>query len=384
MCKVFIMSGIPTTKGKQKKAFDLIFEMAELMSKHNTDGLGYTLMDDKGRIGGERWLINKEAFKERIRPKEANEFSAVKSIVDKFKGVLESKDVYGNNEEKFDEFRVNKDVAMDTMTAITLHTRMATSEKTFKNVHPFVDANTKTSVIHNGVISNHAKSDEIRSTCDSERILNKYIEHRVMDSLDNIQKMFDELNGSMACGVFSSGLDGKPILDIFRNDRSRLSAGHIKELGIIAFTTDIDDLEKACKSAELTLESSFIVKPNKYLRLNPLTGEVVDTKAFTDYVYNYQSNSSYSGYNRERSGGYNLWDDGELYDSFGNYIPFNQRRLKELSPPAPKSEAEVNAKLNEVVNSQEATEERRAKMKQLIQDQNGWVYNSDGYWTKVC
>ena len=39
--------------------------MGDLMSPGNYDGIGYTAVDPKGEIFGERWLFNEEAFKQR-------------------------------------------------------------------------------------------------------------------------------------------------------------------------------------------------------------------------------------------------------------------------------------------------------------------------------
>jgi len=51
------------------------------------------------------------------------------------------------------QFNYNKfgDVRLDDMSAITLHTRLATSGKGLLNCHPFIENDT--SVIHNGMIS---------------------------------------------------------------------------------------------------------------------------------------------------------------------------------------------------------------------------------------
>ena len=129
------------------KALDFIKEMAPKLSVNNNDGLGYAALDDSGNLFAERWFKNSNAFK--------------KPVSSPFKNLV-----------SFDNIEYNSEgnVNLDKVTAMTLHTRMATCEKNLKNTHPFIKDGT--SVIHNGVIRNPEVYKPMMSTCDSESLLN--------------------------------------------------------------------------------------------------------------------------------------------------------------------------------------------------------------------
>jgi hypothetical protein len=278
MCKIMIMSGIKQEKGITSKVWDFVFSMSEKMSVRNDDGLGYAAVDRKGNLFGERWLNNEDAFSIRNDKKQ-------KDIVEKYKGFLKQEDEYNY----FGDFENN-------IAAITLHTRMATSGKQFFNTHPFIDNDT--SLIHNGVISNTKELTMKTSTCDSECILNKYLEENVNHDAKNIAKVSQALQGYYACGVFSRDLDGNRILDIFKDSSANLSAAYIKEFETVVFSTDLTDIEEVCEELKLTISSTFKVESNMHIRINPLTGEVLETHKFQKRLEvvsygNYYKHNSY-------------------------------------------------------------------------------------------
>lgn len=259
MCKLMIMPGI--TNETQENAWKLIKEMAKKMSTGGEkDGLGYSAIDSEGKMFGERWHINDQAFdkRESLNPVE-------EEIINSFNGIL-NKDVKYNN---FGELNY------EGLRSITMHTRLATSGKEFYNTHPFVLDDT--SLIHNGVIFNTSKLTMLQSTCDSETILNLYVEHNVMNKPKNIQKVVDELDGYFACAVFSKTEDGTPILDIFKDNRAQLNAVFIKELNTIVFSTALGHIKEACEKLSFSITSVFEVADNFMVRMNALTGKVIGT-----------------------------------------------------------------------------------------------------------
>lgn len=274
MCKIMLIAGIKDNV-KSDVFIDFIFNMGTIMSKNNEHGLGYAGISKEGELFGERWLKNDEAFL--IRPN-------IGSVIKKFNGFIEQSEASRYN--KFGTLR-------NEFKAITLHTRYATSGKEFFNTHPFVDKESATSVIHNGVINNVTKEDNVRSTCDSERILNKYLEHDIVNNPENIQAMIDDLRGYYATGIFSKTRDGLVILDILKSN-ARLSGAYIKEFETFVFTTEVDDVIKVCSDLGLTIVDTVKIKDDTLCRLNALTGEPILIKP-------YEFKSNFTSYNSNES-----------------------------------------------------------------------------------
>lgn len=261
---------------------EFIFRMSSKMSLANQDGLGYTGVDSSGNMFGERWLENSDAFLNRNgNGKRERRIKKLNKILKGFEGFLDFKkddlaDVPKVEYNKFGELT-------DKFSAITLHTRYATSAKGFENTHPFVDIHHDTSLIHNGIIQNVTKEDNIRSTCDSERILNKYLEHGVATNPDNIQKVIDDLTGYMACAIVTRDEEGKRVIDVFKT-RARLHGVYIEELGLV-ITTDAKDAEKVADDMGLTVVASVEYKDNKYIRFDAITGKVIFVKDYKDTAH---------------------------------------------------------------------------------------------------
>lgn len=283
MCKILVMAGIKDDK--QDAAWQFIEEMNTEMSFANRDGTGYTAVDAEGNMFGERWHNNYDAFD--YRP------ATNLKILGKFKDFLDGEVTKVNKYNKFGTIK-------DTIRAITMHTRFATSGKEFENTHPFVDVDKQTSVIHNGVISNISKEDNIRSTCDSERILNKYLEHEVMKFPEHMQKFVNDLKGYFACGIVSLDANNRRIIDLFKS-RASLHALFIKELDTMVFTTSDTDVNVVAKKLNMTVTHKFTVKEDRLLRLDALTGQplfinnYIDNSA-TQYVAETSSTKDYKGY----------------------------------------------------------------------------------------
>lgn len=111
MCKVMIMAGI--NELNRGKATSLIKEMAKEMSPGNKDGCGYAAVDEHGNLFGERWLDNAQAFTTKV------------DVVTPFGDAIEG----GGSDAGGESNKFGEDPSLDKITAITLHTRMATSAK---------------------------------------------------------------------------------------------------------------------------------------------------------------------------------------------------------------------------------------------------------------
>lgn len=268
MCKVYIATGINDSnrEGHEK----LYKAMAEVLSKeyNHRDGLGYAAVDKDGNLFGERWLVNADAFKVRNPLTERD-----KTLVNKFLNFLDKKETYNSF----------GNVNLENITSITLHTRLATSGKEFSNTHPFVEGDT--SVIHNGMINNHASFRKSSSTCDSEAILTQYIDLGVAQDITKAVDLSKALSGYYACALYSRDKDGKRILDVMKSSTAALIGGYIKELDSVVFTSLLSHLEEGCKMAGLTLETNYEVTALSMLRLDPITGEALGTQKLETYSY---------------------------------------------------------------------------------------------------
>lgn len=274
MCKVFMLAGI--TEENNSKAVALVKAMAKPMSFANKDGLGYSALDKEGNMFGERWHLNASAFTPvPVMP----DTSHIDSLIAEFGEAVKYDPPRINS--SYGEYNKFGDVDLSKMTAITLHTRMATSGKVFSNTHPFVDVEKDTSLIHNGIIRNDSDFKLKLSTCDSEAILIAYLQQEVnLDPL-NVQNMADLLTGYYACGVFSRDALGNRVMDIFKANSARLSGAWIKELNTFAYSTSEYDIKEAAKEVGLTVGPIFELNDEWLIRLNYLTGKVEYTVDFT-------------------------------------------------------------------------------------------------------
>lgn len=279
MCKVMMISGI-SKKVKNEELWQFLATIGGYMSIGNSDGLGYAAVDYNGDMHGERWLKNDDAF---LKRNTTNSNGRMKS----YKGFLKPTTIHNT-------------FGIDTneIAAITLHTRFATCGKQFINTHPFVDTKRDTSLIHNGVISNDHKLKEkykypdVYSSCDSEVILRDYLYNDVNINAAKISKIVNNLDGYFACGVLTRDGNNRRVMDIFKCNRASLAAGYVKELGAMVFTTSIGDLEAACSDMEWDLVDTYEVEANALIRLDAITGEVLEKQDFKKIVKHYQAGDS--------------------------------------------------------------------------------------------
>lgn len=274
MCKVLAMAGLkPEVKDR---LWDFLIAAKPLMTAHDTDGVGYAAMSKNG-LWGERWLEPSQGFMRDSRKPFTTKDAELEK---KFKGALLSAKKYNNfGAENADP---------DTVSAVIYHSRWATCEKSLGNVHPFVRGNT--ALIHNGVITNTQDHKNLISTCDSEAILNQYVDKDVLTDPDNITKATETLMGGYACAVLSMDSDNKKYLDLFRN-RPPLYAIYVEQLDTVVFCTSDDIIKNTCKLLKWSYGSTFKLKDDMLLRFDCETGEIVHKKDYKfDYVYMYDRN----------------------------------------------------------------------------------------------
>lgn len=300
MCKLMIMSGI--TDETNQLAWEFTRAMAiEMSNPHcaEKDGLGYAAIDPEGNLFGERWVNNRDAFKN--KNKYGTEIDG--EVLRRFK-ILNREQVYGN----FGVFNEN-------IRSITLHSRMSTNDVNYKNTHPFVEGHT--SVVHNGVIYNDDKLTKKTSTCDSEVILHEYVKYNVANKPGKFKKIANRLEGYYALGIFSKTNQGQVILDIIKDSSAKLEAFFIKELNTLVFATpkfNESPVEAACKTLGLTIISKYDVKSNRLQRLDALTGETIGYESFKPKEYT----KTYAPVGNWRGDEYPYAGYGSGYDVYGN------------------------------------------------------------------
>lgn len=271
MCKVMIMGGIK--KENTNNAWRFIKTIGPMMSRGNNDGIGYTAVDSKGDMFGQRWWFNNQFFKNN------NVVDDSPDALRQFDDLLSETTSYGYNNQRAENINSFGKINYDDTVAITLHTRMATSGRSFENTHPFVYPEQDTSLIHNGVIHNVKDFDLKISTCDSESILISYLKNEVNLKSSNIIKVAGELQGYFMCGVFSRDAHGNRVLDIFKHS-ANLYAAYVKELDTVVFSTSDDDIKAACEELGFSLTKPKNVKQDIFMRMDPLTGKLLEKTAW--------------------------------------------------------------------------------------------------------
>lgn len=302
MCKVLMITNIKHVD----KTVEFVKLMGEKMSAYNSDGLGYAALSSSNKLFGERWFKNDKAFKPR-KTTLSNPFGDAVSMKD------------SNPYSSFG------DIDLQNVKSILLHTRMATCDKTLANVHPFVKEDT--ALIHNGVVRNPETYKPTISTCDSEALLNGYLEYDVGKNPEELQSMISPLAGYWAVGLYTK-VDNTWILDIFKQGAS-LDVLYIHELEVWVFATNSYDVEEVCTKLGYKCSEKGEVHSNTHIRMNPLTGEVIFSKLLTvekppvtrtAFAEDYKGTRPYSSWEKEEP-------EIEVYDgkSFSEYVMKNKR-----------------------------------------------------------
>ncbi len=328
MCKNLSVVGIKSNK--QKEAWQFLHKMAPLMTKGDDDGLGYAAMTSRGMYG-ERWLHTNQAFHYRKAWSQKDQ-----QLKDDFKGLLEGGPSYN-------AFAEDKKLTGLPVTAVIMHARWATGEVALKNVHPFYRDGT--AIIHNGVINNAEKLKMITSTCDSETILNSYVDNKVNVNPANIDSVSKELRGYYGCIALSKDATGRPIMDIFRGPEPYIYACYIKELDALVFCTSALMVIEACKELKWNHHNFFLIKENSMMRMDASTGKLISGSPFIAQRFDTHNHNGYDGENSQ------------------SWMAWQERRDKELAEEAEQVTSD-SKKSKEVednkVLTQEETEEARS------------------------
>lgn len=279
MCKVFMVPGVK--KQHVEKAWALTEKMAPIMSRTDSDGFGYAAITAEGELFGERWLKNHDAFKADVMS--PGDKALVENLGEDIVEVTNNANSFG-------------DVVRANAVAIIAHARKATCSVSMENTHPFVDGGA--ALIHNGVISNHTEilhGKSRLSSCDSEAILNEYLDYNVMNEPDQIDEVVQSLTGWYAAGVLTMGSmdngEAMPILDIFKETRADLYAMYVNELETFVFSTSKIALQEALKDLTWKENNIFKIKNDFFIRLNAVTGERIFSKGIRK-VYNIPSRAA--------------------------------------------------------------------------------------------
>lgn len=270
---------IPHIKeGKLAQTQAFVQKMADIISSFEQDGVGYAAITRSGRVFGEKWVNKDDAFKIHHNPEpDAVVANIQKTFGSAAKFKTEPK-VQGTVYGRYGDLNLAPESV-----AVILHARKKTiGDLCVENTHPFFhfgdpnsDGDMDTALIHNGSIANHNQLRKLTSTCDSETILNEYVENMMNYNPWHITSLAETLFGEYAVGVLSSSYDhgvSFPILDIFKSNKD-LYAGWIKELETFAFSTNDFNLELAARQCGLTLEHMVEIEDGNFLRFNCLTGE---------------------------------------------------------------------------------------------------------------
>lgn len=344
MCKIMIMPGI--TDETKDNAWAFTKAMAKEMSAPNAsekDGLGYAAIDNEGKLFGERWVNNREAFQHRY----SYGFEVDSNILKRFK-ILNKEKVYGN----FGTFS-------DKIRSITLHSRSATGTVSYKNTHPFVEGTT--SVIHNGVIYNDDELTKKYSSCDSEVILHEYIKYNVANKSGKFKKLVNKLEGYFALGIFAKTNEGRVILDVIKDNTTKLDAFLIKELDTIVFATPkytSSPVEEVCKTLGFTIVSKYEVKGNRLQRFDAITGEALAYESFKPQEF---TRTTHVPTNKWNTDSYETYPYAGYNDYRGTTKPVNSPRFEEVfskTNPAPKESNVVDINTHSKTKHDDAVKER--------------------------
>ncbi len=263
MCKVAGVAGV--TDKNRDDVWTFLQVLSDYMTPGNDDGLGYAAFDKKGKIFGEKWLLNETAF---------TDLSVIPGI-----NAEKAAAIY--------QFFGNK-VLRDEAQAIILHTRAATCGVSISNTHPFVNDmdNPTVAMIHNGVVRNHRMFTSKYSTCDSEVLAHLYAENKVHEDLSNLNKFVGKLQAWYTVLNLSTDLDGTLVMDAY-TDTGRLSSYYIPQLGVRVFSTSLADIQATAEFLGCDFKSPQSLMPDKAVRINAVTGNVIEILKMKPEPVNY-------------------------------------------------------------------------------------------------
>lgn len=274
MCKIMMFAGLGANK--QTAANRWIGAALPFLKENDKDGVGYAAVTHAGELFGERWVKSSEAFEVRQEFGQADQ-----ELARRLGGAVTVSPSYN----RFGA------VGLD-YSAIILHTRYATCVVNLANTHPFVSDDT--ALIHNGVISNARDLKLKTSTCDSEAILNSYLDNGVDQVPSSIQNTAKELQGYYACAVLARDREGVRVLDIFKDTSANLHVCYVKALDAYVYCTSAEILRKVSKVSRMKISAPREINAGHLIRLDARTGETVSITAFNPNVRSNVLSASFS------------------------------------------------------------------------------------------
>ena len=243
MCKIFAIMGFDDPK--------LIFQLASTaipeLSFNDSDGLGMIGITKDNDVWAERFLNNSDVFLE-TPPSDVDKYQSFGKFNNELKGLV-------------------------------IHTRRATSKVCIENVHPFY--NKDTYLVHNGVVPINGLTLNT-STCDSEGILNSYVELNLAHLPNNFRYLYDYMDGWYACiAVYSRGK--KQHIDVFKNHISTLKEVFFEGTNGFILCTSQHHAVVAAKKSGLKIKSINDFVEASLVRFN-FDGELIDM--YTDIKLN--------------------------------------------------------------------------------------------------
>lgn len=372
MCKIAVIPGL--SDESTVLAWNFVKKLAKEMSSYqDDDGFGYAAIDGEGKLFGERWFNPKEVFSNR-----EEKALIAESVIKKYKGFVKG---------ALPVYNRFGDVHERSLRAIMLHARNATTAKVFSNTHPFVIDGT--ALIHNGVISNYdaLKSKKGYSTCDSEVILTEYLDKKVADDSKAIQNVASRLDGYYACGVLSKNKDGVMLVDVFKEKTARLKGYFIKELNTMVFATpghsdEYGPVPSVCRDMGLTLVDQFELESEKLVRIDAMTGEVLDYIGF---------DSTFKKKEKKNKGGNDSGDTGgSIHDKYNNLFR-SSRHNRHQTVLDKQKDGELEMELlagcfteqgdDNQLRSETDWPQLPAGTREVMEDLD-WEQDSDGIWHK--
>lgn len=292
MCKVFGVTGV--NEKNRSVIIQIMKDIVPSMTKFENDGLGYAAINKEGKVFGEKWVNPKDAFKKRfqkkIQPASVLVPNLDKPILEQFHDVIDYSEavVETFSPPIYDRFGDGK---MQDAVSFILHSRWSTGGKdsiNIQNTHPFMKNGT--AMIHNGVVYNEDDFKKESSTCDSEILLNQYEKHNINMDSRSMTDAFKNVDAYFACLFLTQTITEKeemvPILDVFQNGAS-LKIIHVHQLNATFFVTNSQDLIDVCKKKGLSTSRAFGVSENVLIRINAITGQVIEKQEF-DYEVSYK------------------------------------------------------------------------------------------------
>jgi hypothetical protein len=159
------------------------------------------------------------------------------------------------------------------------------------------------------------KADNIRSTCDSERILNKYLEFNVNKNPAAIQPMVDSLTGNFACGIITKDVNGKRVVDVFKS-RANLGGGVVRELdNAMVITTDKSDIKSVCKHLGMKMLGGYNAKEDVLIRFDAISGKAMLSLKYQDTARPQWNNNRSTAHGGNGLGRYDHHLQRYVYDS---------------------------------------------------------------------